>query len=258
MLRKFDYPWLLLKRSLWLILPIAGIGVAESRLGNQRCNNIVISIKGDSGAIFLNQMDVRMLLTENGGDPLLGSRLRDVALNDLEARVRRNKLIKNCQVFRDLRGNIVVDVEQEKPLARWISTSKEGETMNASGHYINEEGIFFPLSESYSARALLVSGSFFSDSQKMKTTNGASVMELLRFLNTDPFWKAQVAQLEADRDGEIELMTVLGDQRIEFGTAENYESKFKKLKMFYDKVLSDDWSRYKKISIKFQDQIVCE
>jgi cell division protein FtsQ len=53
-------------------------------------------------------------------------------------------------------------------------------------------------------------------------------------------------------------MTVLGDQRIEFGTAENYEAKFNKLKMFYNKVLSQDWSRYKKISIKYQDQIVCE
>jgi len=84
------------------------------------------------------------------------------------------------------------------------------------------------------------------------------LMELLRFLNADPFWKAQVAQLDTDKDGEIHMMTVLGDQRIEFGSAENYESKFDKLKMFYNKILSQDWSRYKKISIKFQNQIVCE
>lgn len=83
-------------------------------------------------------------------------------------------------------------------------------------------------------------------------------MELLRFLNTDPFWKAQVTQLNVDKDGEIDLMTLLGDQRVELGTAENFESKFKKLRIFYDKVLSKDWSRYKRISVKFQDQIVCE
>ena len=258
MLRKFDYPWLLLKRSLWLILPIAGIGMAENKLGNQRCTNLVISIEGDSGARFLNQMDVRMLVTENGADPLLGSRLSDVALNELENRVRRNKLIRKCQVYRDLKGNVVVEVEQEKPLARWINTSENGEMRNSSGYYISDEGVFFPLSDSYSARALLVSGAFFSDADKLRTTKGASLMELLRFLNTDPFWKAQVAQLNADKDGEISLMTVLGDQRIEFGTAENYESKFNKLKMFYNEILSQDWSRYKKISIKFQNQIVCE
>lgn len=258
MLRKFEYPWLLLKRSLWLLLPIAGIGMAESRLGNQRCNNIVIHVDDDSGMRFLDKTDIQLLLTENGGDPLLGSRLRDVHLSDLENRVRKNRLVKKCQVFRDLKGNIVVEVEQEKPLARWINTSKNGEWRNTSGYYINEEGTFFPLSESYSARTLLVSGPFFTDSKKLKTKKGVLLMDLIRYLNTNEFWKAQVAEMNVDNDGEVQLTTMLGDQRIELGMAEDFESKFSKLRIFYDKVLSKDWSRYSRISVKFQDQIVCE
>ena len=258
MLRKFEYSWNFLKKSLWLILPVVGIGMAESRLSTQRCTNLVISIEGDSGAYFLNQNDVLMLLTENGGDPLMGSRLDEVNLNDLESRVRKNKLIKKCQVFRDLKGNVVVDVEQEKPLARWINTSDDGEWQNTGGYYINDDGAFFPLSETFSARTLIVSGAYFKNAVRLKNEKGKLLMELIRFLNTDPFWKAQVAQLDADKDGEIHLITVWGDQRIEFGTAEDYESKFTKLRLFYSKVLSQDWSRYSKISIKFQDQIVCE
>ena len=258
MLRKFEYSWKFFKRSLWLILPVAGIGMAESRLNMQRCTNLVISIEGDSGAHFLNQTDVQMLLTENGADPLMGNRLDEVNLGDLENRVRKNKLIKKCQVFRDLKGNVVVNVEQERPLARWINTSDNEELQNTSGYYINNEGAFFPLSETFSARTLIVSGVFFKNAERLKTEKGKSLLELIRFLNTDPFWKAQVAQLDADKDGEIHLITVLGDQRIEFGTAEDYESKFSKLRLFYERVLSQDWSRYSKISIKFQDQIVCE
>ncbi|HEV7381538.1 MAG TPA: hypothetical protein VGN64_17190 [Dyadobacter sp.] len=258
MLRKFDYSWQLFKRSLWLILPILGIGMAESRLGGQRCNNLVISIEGDSGAFFLNQTDVRMLMTEHGGDPLIGGRLDEINLGELEYRVKKNKLIKKCQVSRDLKGNIVVNVEQERPLARWITTSQSGEIQSADGFYINDEGDFFPLSDSFSARALIVSGAYFRDSKKLKGKEGESLMALIRFLNTDPFWKAQVAKLDADKNGEIELNTVLGDQKIEFGTAEGFESKFNKLHLFYEKVLSKDWSRFSRISIKFQDQIVCE
>jgi cell division protein FtsQ len=114
------------------------------------------------------------------------------------------------------------------------------------------------LSDSFSARALIVSGAYFRDSKKLKGKEGESLMALIRFLNTDPFWKAQVAKLDADKNGEIELNTVLGDQKIEFGTAEGFESKFNKLHLFYEKVLSKDWSRFSRISIKFQDQIVCE
>ena len=232
--------------------------MAESKLGTQRCNNLIISIEGDSITHFLNQTDVQMLLTENGGDPLMGSRLDDVNLGDLESRVRKNKLIKKCQVFRDLRGNIIVDVEQEIPLARWINTSDNGEWENSDGFYINDEGLSFPLSESFSARTLLVTGAYFKDIKKLKTEKGQQLMELMRFLNTDSFWKAQVAELDADKSGEIHLYTVFGDQKIEFGTADGFEAKFNKLRLFYDKVLSKDWSRYSKISIKFQDQIVCE
>lgn len=258
MLRKFDYSWHWFKRSLWLILPVAGIGMTESHLGSQRCKNLIISIEADSGARFLNQTDIQMLLTENGGDPLMGSRLDEVALSDLENRVKRNKLIRKCQVFRDLKGNIVVEVEQEKPIARWIMASRNGEWRNTDGYYISDEGVFFPLSESYSARTLLVSGMFFSKPKNLKTENGIAIMDLMRFLNKDPFWRAQIVSLDADKDGEVSMKTVLGDQLVELGTAEDYEAKLNKLKLFYDRVLMKDWSRYSRISVKFQDQIVCE
>jgi cell division protein FtsQ len=199
-----------------------------------------------------------MLLTENGGDPLMGSRLDEVRLSDLENRVRRNKLIKKCQVSRDLKGNIVVDVEQEKPLARWINTSQNGEWRTSDGYYISDEGVFFPLSESYSARTLLVSGAFFTKAKNLKTKNGEAIMELMRFLDTDPFWRAQIAGLDADKDGEVHVKTTLGDQLVELGTAEDYKAKLDKLKLFYNEVLSRDWGRFSKISVKFQDQIVCE
>jgi cell division protein FtsQ len=92
----------------------------------------------------------------------------------------------------------------------------------------------------------------------LQSKKGEPLMELIRFLNTDKFWKAQIAEMYVDKDGEVLLTTVLGDQRIELGMAEDFESKFSKLRIFYDKVLSKDWSRYSKISVKFQDQIVCE
>jgi cell division protein FtsQ len=258
MLRKFDYSWHWFKRILWIILPVAGIGMAENHLGSQRCKNLIISIEADSGARFLNQTDIQILLTENGGDPLMGSRLDEVSLNELERRVNKNKLIKKCQVFRDLKGNIVVDVEQEKPLARWINASRNGEWRNTDGYYISDEGVFFPLSDSYSARTLLVTGAFFGKQKNLRTKEGKEMMELMRFLNTDPFWKAQIVTLDAGQDGEIGIRTALGDQLVELGTAENYEAKLSKLRLFYDKVLSKDWSRYSRISVKFKDQIVCE
>lgn len=256
MLRKFDYSWQFLKKCIWLIIPILAIGMAEHHLDIQRCDNLVINIEGDSGTHFLDQNDILKLVTQNGSDPITGSRLKEIDLADVEKRIVKNKLIKKCQVFRDLKGNLVVNVEQEKPLARWIDTSSSGEWKNASGQYLNENGQFFPLSDSYTARTLLVTGSYFAD--KKQLNESGDFMKLIKFLDEDKFWNAQISQLDIKSDGEINMLTLLGDQVIEFGTSEDFNNKLRKLRLYYTKVLSRDWGRYSKISVKYQDQIVCE
>ncbi len=256
MLRKFGHIWQFLKKSIWLIIPILAIGLVEYRLDNQRCANLVINIEGDLETRFLNQNDILKLATQNGSDPLTGRRLNEIRLAEVEKRIIKNKLIRKCQVFRDLKGNLVVNVEQEKPLARWLGASDNGEWKSASGLYLNENGQFFPLSDSYTARTLLITGSYFAD--KKQLNESGEFMKLIKFLDEDEFWNAQIFQLDIKLDGEISMLTLLGDQVIEFGTSDNFINKLSKLRLFYTKVLSRDWSRYSKISVKYQDQIVCE
>ncbi len=256
MLRKFDTLWRILKKSLWLIVPILAIGMAEHRLDRQRCNNLVINIEGDSKTHFLNQNDILKLATQNGEDPLTGGRLTEIRLAEIEKRVVKNRLIKKCQVFRDLKGNIIVNIEQERPVARIIHLSSNGEWRSASGLYLNQNGQFFPLSDSYTARTLLVTGSHLMDHKLLNESS--DLLKLINFLDADPFWNAQVSQLNVGSDGEISMLTLLGDQVIEFGSAENFNNKLRKLRLFYTKVLSQDWGRYSKIIVKYQDQIVCE
>jgi cell division protein FtsQ len=241
-----------------LLVPLLCVSMAERKLAAKRCKNLTVKVDQESGIQFVNQLDVEQLLTEQGSDPIRGSRLSDLELKKLESRVKKNKLIRNCQAYRDLEGNLVVVVEQQRPLARWIATSAEGEWRQSTGFYINEEGDFLPLTDRYSARTLLVSGRFFQQRNHLRTPAGRPVLELIKYLCADEFWKAQIIHIQVAGDGEVELLTALGDQRIELGPAENFEPKLNKLRIFYEKVLASDWSRYSRISVKFQDQIVCE
>jgi cell division protein FtsQ len=81
---------------------------------------------------------------------------------------------------------------------------------------------------------------------------------MISYLNENPFWRAQIIQMQVSKAGDVELFTALGDQRIEFGKSDNFDVKLSKLRVFYKKVMASDWSRYSKVSVKFQDQIVCE
>ena len=258
MLRKFDYSKKWLGKILWLLVFLLGVGMAESRVSTQQCDNLLVNVDYDSGIRFVNQSDIEKLLTANGHDPLHGSKQKNIQLATLEKRIRTNKLVKDCQVYHDLAGNLVVDIEQEKPVARWINAASNGQWHKARGFYINGEGDYLPLSDRYSARVLVVAGPFFQNRPNLRSEQGEPVLDMIKYVQEDPFWQAQVIQMEVSKGGEINLLTALGNQRIEFGKAENIESKLAKLRIFYQKVMTSDWSRYSSISIKYHDQIVCE
>jgi cell division protein FtsQ len=51
----------------------------------------------------------------------------------------------------------------------------------------------------------------------------------------------------------------VGKQYIEFGKAEQIEEKFSKLTIFYQKILPfKGWNTYKRVNLKYFNQIVCE
>ena len=84
-------------------------------------------------------------------------------------------------------------------------------------------------------------------------------IEVIDFINENPFWKAQIAQIDITNNGELILYPQVTKQYVEFGTVENMRVKFKRLKMFYKNILPQQgWNKYSRISLKFKDQIICE
>ena len=88
---------------------------------------------------------------------------------------------------------------------------------------------------------------------------GSQLFSLLKFIDGDEFWKAQIAHLNVEKDGEITMIPQVTKQKILFGTPEDLAEKFKKLKIFYTKVLPNKgWNTYSVVNVKFKNQIVCE
>lgn len=254
----FRIPGKVGKGILWVVVLLFCIGMAERKFFNQRFDDLVVKVDTESGLNFLTESEVRKIATDNGSDPVQGAKLSSVDLSILEKRVRKNKLVEKCSAYRDLNGRVILEVEQSKPVARWIGSSENEEWSNAEGFYINRHGEYMPLSVNFTAKVLLVTGGYFQSRKNIATEKDKQLLELFSFLNSDGFWNAQVTEMEVGKDGQIRMWTALGNSELEFGNAENFESKFNKLKVFYKSVLKEDWNRYSRVSIKFKDQIVCE
>src|SRR5690606_21750611 len=115
-------------------------------------------------------------------------------------------------------GKRGVSVEPRRPRARIArSDGPEG--------YSAEDGTIMPASDKFTSRATLISGaraaSLLQSDNIAESEEGTALLELLRYIHGDEFWKAQVAQLDIDSKGRIAMYPQVGDERIEFGRAED-------------------------------------
>ena len=57
----------------------------------------------------------------------------------------------------------------------------------------------------------------------------------------------------------VTLYPQVGKHRIEFGKAEDFERKFKKLETFYKEIVpKKGWNEYSVVKLQFEGQIVCK
>lgn len=233
------------------------IAFTEIRHGQKRVGAVVVRLNQVNGHQFLTKRDVSGYLTNEGADPVIGKAYTEMDLRRLETRLRRHGLVQNCQVSRDLSGNLLVTIEQPRPVARLV-TPGEG-ARNVSGQYISEKGRFFPISMNYTARVPILAGGYFAVNRSLASARNQPLLTLLNQIQDDPFWRAQITELSVDEQGEVTMWPQLGNHRIEFGPPTDLEAKFKKLKLFYTDVLpAKGWDRYSRVSVQYRNQIVCE
>jgi cell division protein FtsQ len=231
------------------------IAFTERKQGGAVCNNIVIELDNEQENHFMDEADV-LKLVEASGQPVKGVSIERVNLKEIESKLKFDKHIRDAELYGDLKGNLVVNVELRRPLARIVQE-------DAPDAYIAEDGTIMPVSEKYTSRVVLISGPFvkklLSSDDLNKTEEGIQILEMIRLINKNSFWRAQIAQLDIDKSGKIALYPQVTGQIIEFGKPEDIETKFKKLMIFYKEILPQrGWTKYHRVNLEYEGQVIAE
>lgn len=230
------------------------IGFTGVKNTSKPVNNVVVHILEQDGEFFTDQLEILNLMNASNTDYVLGSTIGNLDLKQLEQRVESNPFVKDAQIFRDLKGNLLVNVTQAKPIARIFKH-------NGQDLYVDADGNLLPTIAKHTARVPVIEleRTFSWEKNLTETDYGVKVLEVLRYINGDTFWRAQIAELVIERDGELTLLPQVSKQEIKFGMPEDLETKFKKLKIFYKEILPNKgWNTYSLVNLKFENQIVCE
>jgi cell division protein FtsQ len=70
-----------------------------------------------------------------------------------------------------------------------------------------------------------------------------------------------IGQVYREKNGDFVLIPIVGDQKINLGTAnsdEDVKDKFERILEFYKEAMPyEGWNKYSEISVKYEGQIVC-
>lgn len=250
-------PWKYKKPVLILLVGLvlfAFIAFTEHKSESRQIAGLEVYVEGVSDVYFVEEKEVTSLLRNAFPELDKQSNISEVSINKMEKKVQAHPFVKKAEVYQDLKGTIRVKVKQHIPMARIVRPG-------AADGYISTTGKILPTSPNYTSRVLILEGSRTQAllQETDLTNNETQLLELIHFIYQDPFWTAQISSVELLRNGEVNLYQQVGRQVIEFGKPENILLKFRKIKTFYKKILPEKgWNTYKRVNVKYKDQIICE
>ena len=104
------------------ILVVLASSVKNRDMG-YHMEDIDVEIENAYENFFVDADDVMALIMQDESDSILGDGFNAVSLKAVEQRIKSHSFVKDAEVYRDLKGHLVVKARQNKPVARLISNN---------------------------------------------------------------------------------------------------------------------------------------
>ncbi len=228
----------ILKFIFLLVLMAFLFSFTKKRNDARKINKIDIEFV-DENSPFITYNTVNKLLIQNHAQ-VTGIGKETLVLKMMEQRLLENPMVRDAQVYVSVDGTLGAKIEQRRPIGR-VSASPD--------YYLDADGKKMPLSEVYSARVPIITGT--------SKNNFNEVTPLLLKIEEDEFMKSLVVGLNRKTDGDIELELRKMNLKILFGKPERMPDKFQNFKAFYKKTKKDSTLYgYNWVNLKFDNQVI--
>ncbi|AZB32054.1 cell division protein FtsQ [Chryseobacterium balustinum] len=209
------------------------------KFGGQKItdNKISVKLNEKTPVYFIDEKDIREIVNKENPSRKVG----DLNIPELEKKINALPAVDSANVYLNLNGKLNLDIKQRVPVFRLNYKGKD--------FYVDEKGVEFPISRTYSHPCMLVTGDVKKDEYE-------KLAELVDKIDKDDFSKKYFIGISKYKDS-YNLLTSEGIYRVEIGDLDNIELKVKGFKTFVEKYLVfQDPQKYKMISVKYQNQIV--
>lgn len=227
--------------GVYLLLAITAFNHPIER--DMTCRDVQVTIEGNATGGFLTPADICRMLTEQELYPV-GKHLTDVNLRAIEERLEAQELIERVEAYKTQSGNVRISISERVPVMRVMA--------NGQDYYVDRDGKAL-MNTGYVCNLIIATGSI---SQAYASRVLAPIG---RIIMADDFWRNQIEQINVLPDSTVEMVPRVGGHIIYIGQPIGVTKKLERLRKFYRYGLSQaGWNKYSRISVEFNNQIVCK
>ena len=225
-----------------LAMLIGGTYWARSKSRDEVCNDLKVEIVNSDGTTFVTQAYVVEEL-ERKHIVVKNKPVWQINVEEIEKVLLQSQFIESAECMFVNGGTLKIRVSQIVPVMRVFDGDKS--------YYVNKNGKRMDADASCNIDVPVVQGHF------TKTFTPMSLLPLVKYVEGDSALKALVTMYCINDTNNIILVPSVKGHVINIGKCSDYESKFRKLKLFYNKVMPvKGWMYYDTISVKWDYQIV--
>lgn len=207
------------------------------------CEGIDVRVADSLDYGFINDDVVAGWLEKSGMNPV-GHNMQEIDLDTMEHCLEEYPLVVSAECYRTS-DRIRIKIRSCVPLLRVMSDDGADYFVDSYGRTLKKGNCI--------VNVPVVTG---------KVTRGLACGKLLDVVKTidgDEFWKSQVSQINVNEKGQIELVPRVGNHVICLGTPDNLEEKLARVYAFYSKGLSKiGWNKYSYLNAAFDGQVICK
>ena len=227
-------------KLIFLLVLISGLFYSTSSVNNQRDVSKMNIYINNSNNLFItkdsiNNAVVEIISTKNIRKSSVHSQALEFELNKIE-------LVKNSDVFVDVNGNMLINIVQRKPIARFLDNKS----------YLDDDGLIMPKSKYYSARVPVIRGYTNTHDQL------SLIYKLSNYINNDKFLSQSATEIVIDSNSNFSIKLRDYKFKILIGKLNNLGLKIKNFKAFYTNASANQiLNKYSVINLQFDNQVVC-
>lgn len=249
---KLDWKDVLWVFFAFLILLLSGF--VSGKEEGYKVKNVIFKVDGQGDILLADQEVVKSALYAKM-DSLEEKTLGQVNLTEIEYVINELSYVQRAEAYMNRQGYVHIDVLLKEPILRVLPKG-------ARGYYIAQDGSMIEWMSKRTPRVAVATGNLIygnvTDSLKILAleTQNQNLFKMASALVSKSFLHAIVDEIQYHDANHIDLVTNIGEARINVGNTEKLEQKLDKLELFYKEAYPTvGLDSYKEIDLRFEGKI---